>query len=130
MLGGHLRRTLGAEYLAVGFAFDSGGVNAWGPQRFEAHSMPAAVPGSAEAVLRRHLVPAWYADLRAAPDGAPVAAWLAAPRPVRTVGSGYDPAFWDRYFRPESLRRLYDVLVFVRAVTLSRPLFDPNVIAP
>jgi erythromycin esterase-like protein len=129
MLGGHLRRALGADYVAVGFAFDRGGLVAWGPQRFEAHAMPAAVDGSAEAVLRRHPAPAYYVDLRAAPAGA-VAAWLAAPRPVRTVGSGYDATFWDRYFRPESLRTLYDVLVFVAAVTPSRPLFDPNVIAP
>jgi erythromycin esterase-like protein len=129
MLGGHLRRMLGADYLAVGFAFDRGGLVAWGQQRFEAHAMPASVDGSTEAVLRRHPAPAYYADLRTAPAGA-VSAWLTTPRPVRTVGSNYDASFWDRYFRPESLRTLYDVLVFVAAVTPSRPLFDPNVIAP
>lgn len=115
--GGHLRRRLGARFLAVGLTFDHGAVH--GGVRVP--SPPAAF---GDAVLGAAGPPHYLLDLRDARTRTDaVGAWLGTPAPVRVIGPGYRPADdHDHHVGGGAPGTLFDVVVHSREVTPARPL--------
>lgn len=122
-MGVFLDAAYGDDYLPVGFAFGSGGLNAvegLGAGAFgslKSFEAPAPVSGSYEATLAGVDDPNFYLDLRQSTGDA--RAWLLGPRPHRNVGSVYFPQNPGAHYLNLSLLNLYDVLIFVRTTTPS-----------
>ena len=122
-MGAELDHRYGSDYLPVGFAFGSGGLNAvegLGAGAFgflKPFNAPAPVTDSYEAVFDRVDAPDFYLDLRHAP--AEPHAWLQGPHQFRAIGSVYFPQTPDVHFSITSLTAQYDVLIFIRETTPS-----------
>jgi erythromycin esterase len=123
-MGGHLRRALGADYLVAGFAFGGGSFNAVeigsdGTNR-GLHPMPtSALPaGALEAYLAAVGAPRLLLDARRI-AGAPAAAPLAGPLPMRSIGAGFTPGRDLQYFVQTLLPGDYDLLIYFATTTPS-----------
>ncbi|MBO2456148.1 erythromycin esterase family protein [Actinomadura violacea] len=113
--GGHLREALGDGYLAVGLTFDHGAVHGGVP-------VPPPPAAFGDAVLGRTGPPHYLLDLRGR-HPAEVAAWLAAPAPIRVIGPGYRPEDDPEHRMPgSSPGALLDVVIHSQQVTPARPL--------
>jgi erythromycin esterase len=129
-MGWKLASTYDADYLPVGFAFSTGGLNAYegygkgieGPVTAPLGSLgpltaPPPDPGSYEALLEKATAPDYYLDLRQATGGA--AAWLNTSHRFRSIGAIYyasDPEF---HYTPVVLPNIYDVMIFLKNITPS-----------
>jgi len=129
-MGQFLRRDIGGDYVAVGFAFDRGTFQAMppadparadAPRRLTEMAVGPAPADHSEAVLRRAGPPIWIADLRRVPPGTPACAWFATPRPLRWTGALYSVELMAKH-RPISLAGQFDALVFVAETRRARPL--------
>lgn len=125
-MGTHLAEALGDEYVAVGFAFDRGQFRAGDrrpgaePGSHAAMAVGPAKEGSIDAVLAGAGLPLFALDLRAVPASGPVAAWMAAPHPLRDVGASFLPSGEDGYYLDTALLDDYDAIVFVGETSASR----------
>jgi erythromycin esterase len=125
-MGVYLAERFGSDYLPVGFAFDSGGLNAlegsaggaFGP--LQAFTAPAAKIDSYEATMSATTAPNYYVDLRQATGAA--ADWLHVPRPLRAIGSVYFAYPATAHYATVQITSVYDVLVFIRTTTPSKLL--------
>jgi erythromycin esterase len=113
--GGRLRRHLGERYLAVLLGFRNG--------RIHDHvKVPVPPPDYVEATLSEADLHAYYVDLRA-PSPPEVSEWLAGARKIRVVPGVYDPAEdAEHHIVADSLSGWFDVVVYIREITPTRPL--------
>lgn len=130
-LGRELADRFGDDYRAVAVTFNRGSVRAihvpieWPEdyvQTLEAHRVEAARPDQVEAVLA-DLGPRLAIDLRAAAADELARQWLAEPRSMWFMGSGYSPERAERgAYRAEAvLSRSFDALIFIESVTPANP---------
>jgi erythromycin esterase-like protein len=112
-MGTYLRSAFGSNYYVVGFAFDSGTVSPNGV------SQPIAIapaPHTAiESTLDTVALPMYGLNLRSIPAASPLGAFLAAPKPMRMVGSidSAAEAADDRTLMNVDVGSAFDTLVFV-----------------
>jgi erythromycin esterase len=118
-MGSYLRKSLGADYYALGLTFGEG--------EFQAMPLSAAGPVGEVTSYTVAQAPAgfneWYVgcavngdgfiDLRGAPAKGDVAQWLQQPRPTRSFGFAYDPAQPDGVVMQAPLSA-YDGVIYVR----------------
>lgn len=122
-MGADLDEKYGSDYLPIGFAFGSGGLNAvegLGAGAFgslRSFNAPAPVTDSYEAVFDRMDAPDFYLDLRHAPPDPHL--WLQGPHQFRAIGSVYFPQTPNVHFSMTALTAQYDVLLFIRTTTPS-----------
>lgn len=120
-MGSLLAARYGDGYLSIGFAFADGSFQAIamgeGAKGLREHTVGPPPETDASTAFLRAGVELGLVDLRAAP--AAVAAWFAAPHPMRELGAG----FLDEASVSESLRlsRRFDALLFVAHTTRARP---------
>ncbi|MBK7874941.1 MAG: DUF2961 domain-containing protein [Planctomycetes bacterium] len=130
--GGVLKRALGKDYVAVGFAYGAGEFHAlakdaagtWGFTRYRTAPPPA---GSLEEPFHRARPGSFFVDLRGAPREGPVAAWLDAGHGKRWYGGygvpedAFDQSADTTKLLPTFPRADYDALVYLERTTPSRP---------
>jgi erythromycin esterase len=122
--GEWLARRHGAAYLAVGFAFGSGRVNAIPSQGQDAlggpraHALDKPEEGSVEAALLEADLKLAFLDLRRMDLTDAGAAWFAEPQAFREVGATYGPEDLDGKVLSRLPER-FDLLVFLKEVTPS-----------
>jgi len=136
-LGTQFRRLFGDTYYALGFAFDHGGFQSrdsrpkqaaqWMLTGFNANPAPE---GSVEWYLARTGTKSFLVDFRSAGKDELLGEWLGSPHPMRSIGSGYDPGFEARYFRPSVLASEFDGIFFIDATTRARPNPSVRNVAP
>jgi erythromycin esterase-like protein len=123
MAGGHLRLRYGRSYVSIGTVSRTGrirgGFETGQPSVF---TVPPPRPPTVDHVLGQARHRTYLLDLRA-PASPPVRRWLDAPATMRLIGSAYD-AGKDADFTMTvgSLRRGFDAVLHIGAVTPTRPL--------
>ncbi|MFD3547470.1 erythromycin esterase family protein [Streptomyces sp. NPDC058655] len=119
--GTFLREALGGRYVSVAATFGRGSFNATGQDGvMREATVGAPRPGSAEYTLDRVRAGDFVVDLRNAPGGA--RAWLAAPHPVKRIGTAYPAPDTDPRI---ALARSHDILIHLHRVTAARLLSAP-----
>ena len=125
-MGSRLNQAFGNDYVPVGFAFGSGGLNAvegFRPNVYgslKAFDAPAPLIESYEALLSQADAPNFYLDLRQV--SGPAGAWLANPRAFRAIGSVYFASTPEVHYGTLQVTSLYDILIFIRTTTPSQLL--------
>jgi erythromycin esterase len=120
-MGAYLREMFGEKMVVVGFAFNQGSFQAVERGKgLHDFTVPPAPAGSLDAALAATGIPLFAIDLRKAPKGSPVEAWLNQPHKSRNIGALFSNEM-DRQFMidlkaPES----FDVLLFVEKTTAAR----------
>ena len=130
--GYYLRRFYGKEYYALGFSFNQGSFQAREARpkdptkrmlmSFTASLAPA---DSIDWYLAQTGAKIFIVDFRTPHKNAALGEWLAAPRPMRTVGSIYAPGADQSFSLPHILDKEFDGLFFIDTTTRSRP--NPSV---
>jgi len=133
-MGRYLTDDVGADYVSIGFGFDSGSFQAFPPANPERPdeartltrmTLPPAPGNYAGAVLRLGPAPIWIADLRELEPGTAAHGWFWQPRPWRWTGALYSDALEAKH-EPIAIAQSHDVLIFVEKTSRARPL--PNTI--
>jgi erythromycin esterase len=110
MQGAFLRDRLGAGYVSVSFTFHHGSFNAQDENdQLGTFAVGPAGAGSNEYVLDKVALRDYLLDMRSAPAAA--RAWLAEPRPTRSIGTA-----WPQPDRPIALGRTHDILIHLHRV--------------
>jgi erythromycin esterase len=110
MQGAFLRDRLGAGYVSVGFTFHHGSFNAQDENdQLGTFAVGPAGVGSNEYELDKVALRDYLLDMRSAPAAA--RAWLAEPRPTRSIGTA-----WPQPDRPIALGRTHDILIHLHRV--------------
>ncbi|WP_433336614.1 erythromycin esterase family protein [Spirillospora sp. CA-294931] len=110
--GDLIRERIGRRYVAIGFSFGRGGLNAFDPETGVLRPVTVGPPekGSNEETLDRSRHRDYLLDMRTAP---PVLRdWLARTRPTRDIGSDYPDEL-----RPVALGTFYDVLIHLHRIS-------------
>jgi erythromycin esterase len=123
-MGSYLRAAYGDDYVNLGFLFGRGGFNAIpatgigyaGLRSWDAELVPN---GSLEAVFVATGQPRLLFDARRIAAAGPVAAPLAGPLAMRTIGSIYDPALEASYFGIQIFPGDFQLLIFIGSTTPS-----------
>jgi erythromycin esterase-like protein/beta-lactamase regulating signal transducer with metallopeptidase domain len=132
-MGSCLSRMYGDQMVVFGFAFNQGSFQAIkmssGLQDFTVGPAP---PGSLDATLAAAGIPILALDVRQAPAGSPLRAWLSQPHTTRSIGAVYSEDSADNYLANVVVRDWYDALLFVEKTTAARknaaneaPIFAP-----
>jgi erythromycin esterase len=136
-MGYHLRRLYGDEYYSVGFSFNQGSFQARealskDPTRrmLRSHTVGAAPEDSIDWYLAQTGVKHFVVDLRSGAKDEVITGWLAAPHPMRSVGSIYGEEFARNFFQPTNLGQEYDSLFFIDTTTRARPNPSVKNVAP
>jgi erythromycin esterase len=126
-MGMHLRRTLGDDYLPVGFVFNRGsfqGLNFTSADREQSSLLQSfsvgPYPGSFGSAMSRTGVPYFFLDLRRAPDSGPVHDWFSVPHVCKWVNYIYNCEKDIKYLF--QLPLLYDAVIFIDKTTRAHPL--------
>jgi hypothetical protein len=112
--------------VVIGFSFDRGAFQArdFPSGALVDHRVPAAPPETFDAALARAGLPLLCLDLVHAPTEGPVAAWLTAEMPMRSIGGIFGlpegNAYGVRYTQTIVPRRCFDAVVFVAETTAAR----------
>ena len=121
-MGSRLSKSMGAQLVVLGFAFNRGAFQARTPPAgtLQPFAVPAAPAGSMDAVLAASGVRIGVIDLRRAPAGA-VRQWLTEARGTRSIGASFSPKAAMRAVKPTLMLEAYDGLIFVDETTAARP---------
>ena len=130
--GGVLKRALGKDYVAIGFAYGAGEFHALakdaaGAWSFTPHRTAPPPAGSMEEPFHRARPGSFFIDLRRSPREGPVATWLDAGHGKRWYGGyGVPEDAFEQSADPTQLlptfpRADYDALVYLERTTPSRP---------
>jgi erythromycin esterase len=130
--GHHLRRFYGQNYYALGFSFNQGSFQSREAQPKDPKNRmlmsftvgPASV-NSVDWFLAQTGAKILFVDFRSSRKSAEIGEWLAAPHPMRSVGSMYAPGAEQNYFSPITLGAEFDGLFFVDSANRARP--NPSV---
>lgn len=116
-MGALLRATFGARYLPIGTAFDQGTITVFGRGSAYGDTVPTAGTGTYNYTLAQVGFSPYLVDLRTTPPGA-VSDWANGNLAFLDYGLGgeYDPPSGP-------LKQWFDLLVFIRVSTPSRPGF-------
>lgn len=135
-MGSYLRQQYGPLFLNAGFTFYSGSFNAYtmsgSGQMGSLTAQQAVLPTDSayETYLHSAGLPRFMLDLRRV-DSSPVAtAWLAGPRPLRSVGAAYNPASPESGYSVLALPDAFDVLIYFEESSPSHLLFKQTVSVP
>jgi erythromycin esterase len=131
-LGHYLRRFYGQNYYALGFSFNQGSFQSREAQPKDPNNRmlmsftvgPAPV-GSVDWFLAQTGAKIFFIDFRSSRKSVEIGEWLAAPHPMRSVGSGYAAGFEQSSFSPITLGSEFDGLFFVDTANRARP--NPSV---
>ena len=122
-MGSYLRKTYGADYLTMGFAFGTGGFNAVGGSGTSGALQPfqitAISEGSIEAGFAATAQPRLIFDTRRISGGGDVAAPLAGPIRMRSIGALFIPSQEDAYFSLQIFPSDFDLLIYLATTTPS-----------
>lgn len=130
--GHYLRQFYGQNYYALGFSFNQGSFQSREAQPKDPNNRmlmsftvgPASV-GSVDWFLAQTGAKILFVDFRSSRKLVEIGEWLGAPHPMRSVGSGYAPAFEQGSFSPITLGNEFDGLFFVDTASRARP--NPSV---
>jgi len=112
-MGTRLRKIMGPDYTAFGFAFNQGGFRA---QPVKTDAVGPASADSLDAVLACTGMPIFVLDVRPLPDDPDAAKWLRAVHPARSIS-----AYGGRDDQTDIVvQDCYDALVFFDRTTASR----------
>ncbi|MGD2089571.1 MAG: erythromycin esterase family protein [Candidatus Aminicenantes bacterium] len=126
LMGMHLRRLLGNDYLAIGFVFNRGcfqGLDFTSPNREHIALKSFTVgpyPGSYGMAMSRTGLPFFFLDLHRVPASGVVHDWFSVPRVCKWVDLIYDNEKDIKYLL--QLPRLFDAVIFIDKTTRARPL--------
>jgi erythromycin esterase-like protein len=120
-MGSHLRQRLGADYVNVAFCSSHGTYTALDESHRDlgAHTLSHPPPGSFEAILEMSGKPILFVDLRVAREDDPGSAWLTE---TRLFGGTIGAVAMPDHYEPTKLQADYDLLLWVRDTSASRPL--------
>jgi erythromycin esterase len=126
-MGSHLRQMFGSEMVVFGFMFNQGGfqaVEAPFPSKtgLRQFTVPAAPPGTLDAMLASAGLKIAAVDLRTLPKDGPVAEWFSKPRGSRNIGAGFGEPVATNGIYPVVAPHLYDALLFVETTTPAIPV--------
>lgn len=122
-MGEYLKEAFGNRFVSVGLAFDQGAFRAQGKRNeIETFSVGPAPAGSVDDVFASSGVPLFALDLRRAPSSGPVAQWFRAEHAMRNIGSLFSADSPAQYMVPLILPDIFDVLMFVKRVTVAQAL--------
>ena len=133
-MGGYLDAMVGRAQRVICTSFDRGAflARSYPTGVLADHTVPAAPPGSFDAVLAQAGLPLCVLDLAGAPREGPVGAWLAAEMPMRGIGGIYgfpsDNKLGVTYTNTIRPREHFDAVMFVAETTATRrnqPLVSP-----
>ncbi len=118
--GSHLRRALGDEYVAVGFAAGHGQYYAMpgATKTGVIHDLTDPPPDSIETLFEKAGHPIAAINLRNAREGTDGAQWIFEPRKIRTIGA----LAMDEQFGEYSMRNTFDVLIYTKNTSAARQL--------
>jgi erythromycin esterase len=130
--GYYLRRFYGRDYYALGFSFNQGSFQAMEAQpkdpsrrMLTAFEVTPAPADSVEWYLAQTGTKILIVDYRSRRPTAELGEWLAAPHPLRAVGSMYAPSLEPNTFGHVNLGKDFDGLFFIDTATRARP--NPSV---
>ena len=116
-MGRHLRTARGADYVALGFAFGSGVLNAVSGGNVQA-VRPQYVPADwIESAFLSTGKPIMLLDARTIALAGPIAKPLGGPISMRTIGSTYNVIAPSGFYRKQSFPSDFDLLLFVSVTT-------------
>ncbi len=129
MMGHFLEQTWGDDHVVFGFGFHHGGFQAIASPRAQGDTGPALrsfhvgppAPGAVGALLGESGHAIFALDLRRAEEQGPVSDWLAASRPMRSIGAVYSHETAQQWYRPTILAEQFDALLFLEETTPARP---------
>jgi erythromycin esterase len=120
-MGATLRAIYGQQMVVCGFAFNQGSFQAVemgkGLRDFTVSPAPF---GTLDATLAETGIPIFALDLRSAPRGGSVAAWLRQPHQTRSIGAAYSENSATNYWSALKAAENFDVLLFVEKTTAAR----------
>src|SRR4029077_10170146 len=115
--GHHLRRFYGKDYYALGFSFNQGSFQSMEAQPKDptkrmlmSFTTNAAPADSIDWYLAQTGVKILIVDFSASHKNAGLGEWLAAPHPMRSIGSMYGPNLAASSFRPTTISKEFDGL--------------------
>jgi erythromycin esterase len=130
--GYYLRRFYGKDYYALGFSFNQGSFQSREAQpkdptkrmlrSFTANTAPV---DSIDWYLALTGIRSLIVDFRAIHKNAALDEWLAAPHPMRSIGSMYGPILEADSFTLTTISKQFDGLFFIESTTRARP--NPSV---
>jgi erythromycin esterase len=130
--GHYLRRFYGKDYYALGFSFNQGSFQSREAQHkdpnnrmlmsFTVHPAPA---DSVDWYLAQTGVKILLIDFRLSRKSAEIGEWLAAPHPMRSIGSIYAAGSEQSSFSPVTIGKEFDGLFFIDTTSRARP--NPSV---
>jgi erythromycin esterase len=130
--GSYLRGFYGQDYYALGFTFNQGSFQAREAQPKDppkrmlmSFTVNPAPVDSIDWYLAQTGTKTFVIDFRSARKNSELGEWLAAPRPMRSVGSIYGSGSESSSFGPIVISRNYDGLFFIDTTTRARP--NPSV---
>lgn len=131
-MGMNMRRMLGEDYLAIGFAFNRGTfrsrdstIDAYKTRGAERCFTVESIPGSFGAAMSRTGIPIFFLDLRSIPAAAAgqegrVYQWFSAPHILKSIDSVFASEKDIKHlFR---LPQLFDAVIFFDTTTPTRPV--------
>lgn len=128
MSGARLAARLGQHYVPVGFAFGSGGLNAFSPrsegQVVAQAATPLRQPDAVEQVFHAVGLNAFFLDTARLDNK--TRAWLETPHPMRNVGHTYDEQAEEKYVESYPWGQWFRAFVFIDKLTPSRLLTWKN----
>jgi erythromycin esterase-like protein len=108
LMGYHLARLYGDEYVPIGFTTSRGECTTTGARGLDTADLQSPPPGSIESVFAATGKPRLFVDLRAARRGSEESGWLRELRPYRSIGA----KVLNRQFRPLLASHWFDVLIY------------------
>jgi len=129
-MGQYLRQRYGDQYLAVGFGFYQGSMNAFLvdangntiSDRRQVVTIGPPDPQSYNATLNAVGIPQYILDLRHASAGS-VSQWLSGPHQFRVFDNNYSTD-QNMFYTPLSLGEWFDVMIFFQKVSPAKLLFN------
>jgi erythromycin esterase len=129
--GIHLKKTMGDDYLSVGFVFNRGGF-----QSFDMTAQPTffllkgfnagPYPGSYGAAMARTGMPVFFLDLRTIPSQGVVHDWFAAPHTFLWIDSVYASEKDIKY--QFKLPGTFDAVIFIEETSRARPNYPRSLL--
>jgi erythromycin esterase len=126
-MGAHLVRSLGEDYVVLGFVFNQGSFQAIDQTQGQGkgrglieHTVGPAPAGHLGAAFARTGLPIFVLDLRHVPAEGTVANWFDVPHPMREIGAVF--AGERQMSHPVVLGDHYDGIIFVDETTRARPV--------
>jgi len=125
-MGSWLRKALGNQLVALGFAFNEGSFQAVEQGKgLHDFTVPPAPDGSLDATFASTGIPLFALDLRQIPSPGPVADWFGQLNRTRSIGAVFSDAMAPQFLLPFIAPRSFDAMFFVEKTTAAHPNTPP-----